>query len=209
MSMSPRRLPLPLPHPHPHHHVQQHQVHHDPAPGYMTPPSRAASPSTAAAAPLPASTTSTPPPPPSASTPPLTPSRDASPTGSTASNPALGPDVAVNDRATQRPFACTECGRTFWRKFDCIRHVRTHTRERPFPCAGCGRAFARKDALARHVQFAPVCLAAAADAELRAPMGRVERTAGGRVGKRSGGGARAAAVAAMAGASAAGPGVTM
>lgn len=51
----------------------------------------------------------------------------------------------------KKPYACQRCGLSFWRKFDCKRHFRTHTLEKPFACRQCPRQFARKDALKRHV----------------------------------------------------------
>ncbi|KAL7752260.1 hypothetical protein RI367_002305 [Sorochytrium milnesiophthora] len=64
----------------------------------------------------------------------------------------LPPGVTYNPSATQKPFRCAFCGRSFWRKFDCKRHMRTHTQEKPFQCIKCTRGFARKDALNRHLQ---------------------------------------------------------
>ncbi|KAJ1504231.1 hypothetical protein HMI54_005156 [Coelomomyces lativittatus] len=67
------------------------------------------------------------------------------------------PNVVLNPSATQKPFACSHCGRSFWRKFDCKRHMRTHTFEKPFECDFCERSFARKDALNRHLQANVQC----------------------------------------------------
>ncbi|KAI9221668.1 hypothetical protein BC828DRAFT_334558, partial [Blastocladiella britannica] len=70
----------------------------------------------------------------------------------TASGHTSDDDVQVltSSSDAQRPFACKHCGRAFWRRYDCKRHMRVHTEERPYGCAGCDRTFARKDALNRH-----------------------------------------------------------
>ncbi|KAJ1565913.1 hypothetical protein HK405_011344, partial [Cladochytrium tenue] len=49
-----------------------------------------------------------------------------------------------------RPFACDQCDKTFYRVHDLNRHVVVHDTVRGFACDTCGKAFARNDALRRH-----------------------------------------------------------
>lgn len=68
-----------------------------------------------------------------------------------------------------KPFLCTRCNRTFSRKHDLQRHVRSHVRspcvsmirdkadlcraqtgDKPYMCEPCGKSFPRSDALRRH-----------------------------------------------------------
>lgn len=49
----------------------------------------------------------------------------------------------------ERPFICTECGRTFPLKRHLVTHSKYHAGERPFVCEDCGESFAQKDHLVR------------------------------------------------------------
>ncbi|XP_036891453.1 zinc finger protein 775 isoform X1 [Sturnira hondurensis] len=50
----------------------------------------------------------------------------------------------------ERPYPCPECGRCFSQKPNLTRHRRNHTGERPYLCAACGRGFSQKQHLLKH-----------------------------------------------------------
>ncbi|KAG8430520.1 hypothetical protein GDO86_020454 [Hymenochirus boettgeri] len=51
---------------------------------------------------------------------------------------------------TNKPFACTECEKTFSRKQHIISHQTIHTGEKPFTCTECGKKFSTKRSLLTH-----------------------------------------------------------
>ncbi|XP_002683924.6 histone-lysine N-methyltransferase PRDM9 [Bos taurus] len=50
----------------------------------------------------------------------------------------------------EKPYACGECGRSFSFKKNLIIHQRTHTGEKPYVCGECGRSFSEKSNLTKH-----------------------------------------------------------
>lgn len=52
-----------------------------------------------------------------------------------------------------RPYACTVCDKSFFRKGHLITHYRTHTGEKPYPCPFCPKRFNRKDNLNGHIRI--------------------------------------------------------
>lgn len=47
-------------------------------------------------------------------------------------------------------YVCKTCRRAFTKRYQMIRHVRTHTGEKPFQCFICQQTFSRRDILLRH-----------------------------------------------------------
>ncbi|NXO78839.1 ZN154 protein, partial [Sitta europaea] len=45
----------------------------------------------------------------------------------------------------ERPYQCTECGKSFIRRDHLLKHWRVHTGETPYQCPVCGKHFRYKD----------------------------------------------------------------
>ncbi|NXR52537.1 ZN569 protein, partial [Hippolais icterina] len=43
----------------------------------------------------------------------------------------------LHDR--EQSYECLECGKSFSKNFNLIRHLRTHTGEQPYVCGECGQ----------------------------------------------------------------------
>ncbi|MGH0144809.1 UNVERIFIED_CONTAM: hypothetical protein FKN15_008422 [Acipenser sinensis] len=50
----------------------------------------------------------------------------------------------------EKPFHCTECGKSFYQKVHLQTHQRIHTGEKPFHCTECGKSFYQKVHLQTH-----------------------------------------------------------
>ncbi|XP_063101687.1 zinc finger protein 92 homolog [Cavia porcellus] len=50
----------------------------------------------------------------------------------------------------EKPYACPECGKQFRRSFALLEHRRIHSGEKPFACDECGKTFTRSSNLVKH-----------------------------------------------------------
>ncbi|XP_045394119.1 zinc finger protein 92 homolog [Lemur catta] len=52
--------------------------------------------------------------------------------------------------SSEKPYACPDCGRLFRRSFALLEHARIHSGEKPYACGECGKAFTRSSNLIKH-----------------------------------------------------------
>ncbi|XP_052267150.1 zinc finger protein 420-like isoform X1 [Dreissena polymorpha] len=57
-----------------------------------------------------------------------------------------------NSKASQKTYACGECGRLFWYKWECKKHRASHTTENQVTCEFCKKDFCNKSSLMKHLE---------------------------------------------------------
>ncbi|NWR26160.1 ZNF3 protein, partial [Emberiza fucata] len=50
----------------------------------------------------------------------------------------------------KKPHKCSECGKSFKRRSNLIKHCRSHTEQQPHKCSECGKSFTRRSNLVAH-----------------------------------------------------------
>ncbi|XP_053117064.1 zinc finger protein 768 [Hemicordylus capensis] len=59
-------------------------------------------------------------------------------------------DPAGSSPSKAKSYDCSDCGKSYRRSTDLLRHQRSHTGERPYLCLDCGKSFSRSSILLEH-----------------------------------------------------------
>ncbi|GIY48277.1 hypothetical protein CDAR_92651 [Caerostris darwini] len=63
--------------------------------------------------------------------------------------------IEPQDRSSSHagPYACDDCDKTFLKRYNLIRHIRTHTDEKPYKCTVCNKCFTQNSDLTAHMRM--------------------------------------------------------
>ena len=60
---------------------------------------------------------------------------------------------AATNLMCEKPYACSQCGKSFAWRSRLANHLRTHSGEKPYACSECGKSFAQKRYLTKHLRL--------------------------------------------------------